>query len=59
MAEEGSSSAPALPWAAQQAAGADTKPVQDTQAATGLAAEDLQPVSMQQLGLEPGARIEV
>lgn len=58
MAEQQGSSAPALPWA-QQSAGADTKPVQDTQAGAEIAAEDLQPVSMQQLGLETGARIEV
>lgn len=49
----------ALPWAAQQTAGADTKPLQDTDAATTLAEEDLQPISIQQLGLELGARIEV
>lgn len=49
----------ALPWAAQGSDGADVKPVQDTDAATAAAEEDLQPVSIQQLGLEPGARIEV
>jgi hypothetical protein len=56
MAEQ---NAPALPWAAQQAANADVKPVQDTHAPTAIPVEDLQPVSIQQLGLEPGARIEV
>jgi hypothetical protein len=49
----------ALPWAAQTSDGADVKPVQDTDAATTVAEEDLQPVSIQQLGLELGARLEV
>lgn len=51
----------ALPWAANQASGADVKPVQDTHAPTASSEGDLltQAVSIQQVGLEPGARIEV
>jgi hypothetical protein len=48
----------ALPWAVQTSDVKDVDAVQDTDAATTVA-EDLQPVSIQQLGLEPGARIEV
>lgn len=55
MSQEG----PALPWAEQQAAEQDIDAVQGAHAATTASEADLQPVSIQQLGLEPGARIEV
>lgn len=57
MAEGNPAAAAALPWAA----GADVKPVQDNSGAEAVSEEDLQPVSMQQLGLQPGTcdRIEV
>jgi hypothetical protein len=55
MAEGGA----ALPWAAQAEADRALATAENADASVMLTENDLEPVSMQQLGLEAGARIEV
>lgn len=55
MAEGGA----ALPWGAQAEADKALEASKDADASIAIAEDDLQPVSIQQLGLEAGARIEV